>query len=38
VADIAICTGAGLLILDMFLSRKPANEKQKTEEKPAENT
>jgi len=38
VADIAICTGAGLLILDMFLSRKTDDAKQKTEEKPAQNT
>jgi signal peptidase II len=27
VADMAICVGAGLLILDMFLNRKPAAEK-----------
>jgi signal peptidase II len=37
VADIAICTGAGLLILDMFLSKKTDDESQKTEAKPAEN-
>jgi signal peptidase II len=38
VADIAICTGAGLLILDMFLSRKkPEVGSQKTEVKTAEN-
>lgn len=38
VADIAICTGAGLLILDMFLSKKKtADDVPKTEEKPAEN-
>ena len=35
VADIAICTGAGLLILDMFLSKKKEDEKTdvKTDEK-----
>ncbi len=35
VADIAICTGAGLLILDMFLSKKKTDEKAevKTDEK-----
>ncbi len=38
VADMAICLGAGLLILDMFLSKKPDDENPKTEEKPAENT
>lgn len=32
IADIAICTGAGLLILDMFLSGK-AGEKEEKEEK-----
>ena len=32
VADMAICTGAGLLILDMFLSKKTEDGKQKTEE------
>lgn len=32
IADIAICTGAGLLILDMFLSKK----KEETEEDKAE--
>jgi len=36
VADIAICTGAGLLILDMFLSKKTEDSSQKTEEKSAE--
>lgn len=33
VADMAIVTGAGLLILDMFLTKKPEDEKQETEEK-----
>jgi len=35
VADIAICTGAGLLILDMFLSKKNEDDKTdvKTDEK-----
>jgi signal peptidase II len=33
VADIAICTGAGLLILDMFLSKRTEDENQKTKEK-----
>ena len=37
VADIAICTGAGLLILDMFLTKKAEDSKEKTEEKTAEN-
>lgn len=32
VADMAICLGAGLLILDMFLSKKTEDGKQKTEE------
>jgi signal peptidase II len=32
VADMAIVTGAGLLILDMFFSKKAENEKQKTAE------
>lgn len=32
VADAAICIGAGLLILDMFLSKKKADGKQKTVE------
>ena len=32
IADIAICTGAGLLILDMFLSKKP---EETEEENPA---
>ena len=31
VADIAICTGAGLLILDMFWSKKTEDRNQKTE-------
>ena len=31
-SDIAICTGAGLLILDMFLSKRTEDEKRKTEE------
>jgi signal peptidase II len=38
VADIAICVGAGLLILDMFLSKKTEGGKQKAEEKPVETT
>lgn len=38
VADIAICTGAGLLILDMFLTKNTEDEKNKREEKPVENT
>ena len=33
IADIAICTGAGLLILDMFLSKKPEPEEEKKDEK-----
>ena len=33
VADMAICIGAGLLILDMFLSKKKIDEGKKTEEK-----
>jgi signal peptidase II len=36
VADMAICLGAGLLILDMFLSKKSEDEKEKTDEKAAE--
>ena len=36
VADMAICTGAGLLILDMFLSKKTEDEKPKPEEKSVE--
>ena len=32
VADMAICIGAGILILDMFLSKKPEDGKQKSEE------
>lgn len=35
VADMAICTGAGLLILDMFLSKKTEESSRKTEEKTA---
>lgn len=35
VADIAICTGAGLLILDMFLSKKAENENEKPGSNPA---
>ena len=30
VADMAICVGAGLLVLDMFLSKKKKDESQKT--------
>jgi signal peptidase II len=38
VADMAICIGAGLLILDMFLSKKKSDDgKQKAEVKPVEN-
>jgi signal peptidase II len=36
VADMAICTGAGLLILDMFLNRKKEDAPQETEQKEAE--
>jgi signal peptidase II len=36
VADMAICIGAGLLILDMFLNRKTEDGKQETEQKTAE--
>ncbi len=36
IADMAICTGAGLLILDMFLSRKKEDGKQQTEENTTE--
>lgn len=36
VADMAIVTGAGLLILDMFLSKKIEEGSQKMEEKPEE--
>jgi signal peptidase II len=32
IADIAICTGAGLLILDMFLSKKKEPDEEKKEE------
>lgn len=38
VADMAICIGAGLIILDMFWSKKTEDAKQKTEEKPVANT
>ena len=39
VADMAICIGAGLLILDMFLNRKESEDaKQEAEQKEAENT
>ena len=38
VADMAICIGAGLLILDMFLNRKSEDGSKKTEQKTAENT
>ncbi len=38
VADMAIVTGAGLLILDMFLNRKTEDGKQETEQKTAEKT
>ena len=38
IADMSICIGAGLLILDMFLSKKKEDEKQKKETKPVENT
>jgi signal peptidase II len=38
VADMAICIGAGLLILDMFLSKKKTEEgSRETESKPVEN-
>jgi signal peptidase II len=33
VADMAICVGAGLMILDMFLSKKKEDEDAKTEKK-----
>jgi signal peptidase II len=36
VADMAICIGAGLLILDMFLNRKKEDAPQKSEQKEAE--
>ena len=36
VADMAICIGAGLLILDMFLSKKKESVKEKPDEKAAE--
>lgn len=38
VADMAICIGAGLLILDMFMSRKKADAAQNAEQKTVENT
>ena len=38
VADMAIVTGAGLLILDMFLNRKKEDAPPKAEQKAAENT
>ena len=38
VADMAICIGAGLLILDMFLNRNVEDGKQGTEQKTAEKT
>ena len=38
VADMAIVTGAGLLILDMFLNRKKEDAPQEAEQKAAENT
>jgi signal peptidase II len=38
VADTAICIGAGLLILDMFLNRKKEDAPQEAEQKEAENT
>lgn len=37
VADIAICTGAGLLILDMFLTRNDDKETDETEVKKTDN-
>lgn len=37
VADIAICAGAGLLILDMFLSKKTEGAKAKTKDKTVKN-
>ncbi len=36
VADMAICIGAGLLILDMFLNKKKGDANQKAEQKTAE--
>lgn len=36
VADMSICIGAGLLILDMFLTKKSEAENEKTKEKTAE--
>ena len=38
VADTAICIGAGLFILDMFMSRKKTDAAKSTEQKTAENT
>jgi signal peptidase II len=38
VADMAICIGAGLLILDMFLSKKKTEDSGKTGEKAVGNT
>ena len=38
VADMAIVTGAGLLILDMFLNRNKEDAPPKAEQKEAENT
>lgn len=37
VADMAICVGAGLLILDMFLSKKKSADKTVTNEQPSTN-
>lgn len=37
VADMAICVGAGLLILDMFLSKKKSADKTATNEQPTTN-
>lgn len=37
VADMAICVGAGLLILDMFLSKKKSADKTATNEQPSTN-
>lgn len=38
VADMAICIGAGILILDMFLTKKTEAENQQTKEKTAAET
>lgn len=35
VADMAICVGAGLLIIDLFLNRKKADDKTATQPEPA---